>query len=614
MARADRKRWRDWAVAGVLVTLGAGLLIAQYRALEQNRANQRDRVLLSVASRMDAGIRAELARAEAAVRSAAALLEGVPDIAPAAFNSFAERSLREQAAMRALQWEPRVLEGERAAFEAHWRARGLPDFALRDPGPDGLQPARARPVSYPILMGHAVGEMLPLGLVAATELSVESPPLADEPLYLQTATLSQSEARDQAAPRMTGRFEAVTADPDPAVPAAFRQAAFSIRMPVYVEDPGESVEARRALLRGYAVGFVALPSLLGEARALAESERIDFRLRDLGAAELPLYAHENASSGAAFEVEHRHPLRVLGRDWVLELAAVDLAAGSALWLQLQLLSGLLALGAAAWLLLRALAAKRELEQAQRRLRSLTDGLPLGVFQAGLGADGLQIQYVNRGAAALVGLDEETLVHAPQRLFDVIDPDERAALFGEMRAALTAARAVKRELLANVDGQSRRLLLSAVPSESGAGAVLKGVLEDVTALREAGALIEAFAAEQAIMVESLPFGLLFAEAGRIVRCNPALAQLFGYVRTDELVDRPLLSLHPDEADYRALRKDAGVRLKAGKVYTGERQLVRRDGEPFLARLVGRKLIDDEHGRELWVVIDAASRSAHEAASA
>ena len=603
-------RWLDALAAAALLTMGIALLSGQYGALQRNVESERTQLLTSAAGRLEASINGNLARAEAAARAAAAYLEALPDLDPQRFAVFAEQMLRGQSAMRALQWEPRVIESQRADFEAYWQQRGLAGFALRDADASGLVPARARPVSFPILAGYALDGPLPLGLVAASEISVESPPLDSEPDFIEFATVAQASARDLAEPRITAAYAAVTPVEDTGVPEVFRRSAFSLRMPVYARPPGTAIEDRRALLDGYAVAFVALPTLLQAAREAASAQNIAFRLHDLSdGGEQLLYLHGNG--GTAFVAHHELVLPVLGRQWRLQMMAPPPAGLSEAVLLGQLLSGLavLLLLVLGWL--RARQRAHVLGNAQRRLRELTDALPVGVFQGRPDGDSLQVNYVNRGAARLLQRDEEALVHRPAELFDFLDPDERAALLAGLRHSLQQGVGVQRELLATVDGSLRRLQLTALPRRSGGEALVDGVLEDVTALRKAGEQLEAFADEQAVIIDSLPFGLLFAERGHITRANPALAQILGHVDAEELVGRPLQGLHADEADYRRLRKAAAIRLKAGKLFSSDWTLVRRDGEAFAARVVGRKLLDDGHGRELWVVIDngAAAAAAH-----
>jgi PAS domain S-box-containing protein len=589
-------------VAGALIVGGLGLLYGQHRLLQEGMTSARDQRLNAAAGHIEASIHASLGRSESAVRALAAFIEDAPELELNRLQRFSAALLEGQAAMRALQWEPRVIQGQRSAFELQWRQRGLADFEFRDASADGLVSARQRPVSYPILGGHAIDSDLPVGLVAATEVSVDAPPLAEEADFVQASTQSQADARDAAAPRLSAVFRAVTAVDDANVASEYQQHAFNLRMPVYALPPGPAVENRRALLQGFAVAFVALPTLLEEARALADAGGLGFSLRDLDSPGAPLiYLHGNLSDP---DTGTDQLLQLSGRRWQLVMAAAPPSLLQVTGRRLPSLLGLLVLfgGVGAWL--RGRVQRRRLWQERQRLRELCDGLPIGLFQAARGAaDEFQLCYVNAGAARLLGQDALALQNAPDGLFEFLPADARASVIAELDASLRGGQPVQRELQANVAGQIRRLQLGAVPGTGRRGrAMLNGVLEDVTQLREASATLEAVASEQAVMVESLPFGLLFADAGQISRANPALAQLLGYVDGEELAGLPLSTLHADEADYRRLRAQAGVRLKAGKIFSTEWTLVRRDGETFRARLVGRKLLDDAHRRELWVITE------------
>src|SRR5690606_38905097 len=160
------------------------------------------------------------------------------------------------------------------------------------------------------------------------------------------------------------------------------------------------IEDRRALLDGYAAAFVALPTLLQAAREAASAQNIAFRLHDLSDGdEQLLYLHGNGST--AFEAHHELSLPVLGRQWRLQMMAPPPAGLSEAVLLGQLLSGLavLLLLVLGWL--RARQRAHLLGSAQRRLRELTDALPVGVFQGRADGESLQVNYVNRGAARLL---------------------------------------------------------------------------------------------------------------------------------------------------------------------------------------------------------------------
>lgn len=604
MFKGVKRRDVVWALG--LIAIGLGFIALQHRVLADRFESERGQTLAAAAGRIEASIHAGLGRAESSVRALAALIEGGSADDLPRIQAFAAKLMEDQQALRALQWEPRVIAGDRAGFEQAWRARGLAEFELKDAGAEGLVPAGVRPVSYPILAGHAIDSVLPLGLVAATEVSVDAPALDGEPDFIQVATRAQAEARDAAAPRLSAVFEAVTPVAEADIEVAFRRRALSLRMPVYLQTPETSLESRRSLLQGFAVGFIALPTLLAEARELARVEKLSFELRDPESGGAPLYAHADSD----FDSELLREIDLLGRRWELRLQGPPQGLSDAARLDLPALAAALAL---VLLVLGWLRARQRRERAIRelgRLRSLTEGLPIGLFQAEFDRSAsLRVTYTNPGAAQLSGQSAASLDAQPDRLFDFLDPDERAALVRDLGEALRRARAFKRELVA-VDSEGvRRLQLSASLGQGGEDrhALLNGVLEDVTRLRQAGDQLEAFAAEQSVMVESLPFGLLFAESGRITRANPALAQLLGFIDGDELEGLALSSLHPDEDDYRRLRQTAAVRLKAGKLFVHEWTLVRRDGEPFRARLVGRKLLDDANRRELWVVVDLGSET-------
>ncbi len=71
------------------------------------------------------------------------------------FRTFLDDSLRRHPEIYSLQWRPRVLAAERAAFEAQARAEGIADYEIRDATLAGrLVRAGARPDYFPVLFAE----------------------------------------------------------------------------------------------------------------------------------------------------------------------------------------------------------------------------------------------------------------------------------------------------------------------------------------------------------------------------------------------------------------------------------------------------------------------------
>jgi len=104
-------------------------------------------------------------------------------------------------------------------------------------------------------------------------------------------------------------------------------------------------------------------------------------------------------------------------------------------------------------------------------------------------------------------------------------------------------------------------------------------------------------------ECAPIGLVVTESRIIRACNPAFAEMFGYVR-EELVDRSFAILYPSFEEFVRIR-DVGVEpLKRNNRYSDERIMARKDGSLFWCRVRGRSLTrdDDPLRRAVWSVAD------------
>ena len=106
---------------------------------------------------------------------------------------------------------------------------------------------------------------------------------------------------------------------------------------------------------------------------------------------------------------------------------------------------------------------------------------------------------------------------------------------------------------------------------------------------------------ASLIENLPVGLYRATLeGRLVFCNKAFAQLFGYDSNKDLIGHPVTRLYRDERDRRAL-----VQAISGTGYVKDLPLglIRRDGTPLWCAATA-KAVFDENGTV--VLIDGAVR--------
>jgi diguanylate cyclase (GGDEF)-like protein len=92
-----------------------------------------------------------------------ALFESDDHVTRAEFQIFAESILRDQTAMLAVSWLPRVTREQRAAHELDAVSQGLTGYRIKSPGPDGsLPPAADQPEHFPVFFtsGESPGSPL----------------------------------------------------------------------------------------------------------------------------------------------------------------------------------------------------------------------------------------------------------------------------------------------------------------------------------------------------------------------------------------------------------------------------------------------------------------------
>ena len=217
---------------------------------------------------------------------------------------------------QALEWIPRVGNGERDRFVADARADGFAEFDFMERSSDGkMVPARARDVYYPVFYVEPyVGNEEALGF-----------DLASNPVRL--ATLEKS--RDTGRPVASSRINLVQAKEDPAGILLFA--------PIFGGDTiPTTVAERRRLLNGFALGVFRVSKLIASAfrsdvvrSSVRNPAGIDIHIFDLSdtATTEALYTHSSrsrsdrapalslAQARSGFSVEHT--MMVGGRSWAV---------------------------------------------------------------------------------------------------------------------------------------------------------------------------------------------------------------------------------------------------------------------------------------------------------
>ncbi|CAG1011629.1 two-component system, glycerol uptake and utilization sensor kinase [Burkholderiales bacterium] len=150
-------------------------------------------------------------------------------------------------------------------------------------------------------------------------------------------------------------------------------------------------------------------------------------------------------------------------------------------------------------------------------------------------------------------------------------------------------------------------------------LLQFTLDDVTEKRRARLAIESqqrdmerLLAEQRMIFENAPNGILYTADGVILRANPRIGDYLGY-RAEELLGHSGVIIQHSAEKYAAFGTLVGPVLRAGKDVNVEWVFRRKDGGDFVAQVSARGIpMPDHKWVTIWILEDIAERKAAERA--
>jgi signal transduction histidine kinase/PleD family two-component response regulator/CHASE1-domain containing sensor protein len=271
------------AVVGILVTM-----IAFVAVRELERATARED-FVPRAFALSAAIRQAIQLPLNDLEAIADVLNATPPIDRAMFRELTTPVLSRRPALQSIGWGPRVIDAERARFEAGMRAEGFANATItqRD-GRAGLVPAAARSEYFPILYRES--------LVDPDARAVFGIDMMDKNSVLI------EQMRDSPVMRLTGRIELVS--------ARGNRTGLLALVPIY--RPGaapQTIAARRERLRGLLLGVFQLEPMIMSAVTSTNSQDLNVRLLDdsaTGPSDL-LYAYHSRTPGVVGTGESSAP-------------------------------------------------------------------------------------------------------------------------------------------------------------------------------------------------------------------------------------------------------------------------------------------------------------------
>jgi two-component system sensor histidine kinase/response regulator len=167
--------------------------------------------------------------------------------------------------------------------------------------------------------------------------------------------------------------------------------------------------------------------------------------------------------------------------------------------------------------------------------------------------------------------------------------------GEWRWILDIGHAAERD----ADGRARRVV---------------GVHQDIDERKRAGSELETLFAEQRMIFDNAPNGIIFTVDGVIQRANRRMGEYLGY-ETEELVGQPGTIIQHSAEKYAEFGALVGPVLRSGQDVDVEWVFARKDGGDFVSHVSARGIpMPDHKWMTIWVLENIAVRKAAERAMA
>ena len=295
------RRWKI-AVPSLLIF---GILMA---VIIQNVAQERTRIDTAVKLLGDhaaADLAGNIALHEQVLEGLGALVDASDNLTAQEFDDYTNGLLARFPNLQALSWNPLVTAADLSAFEARQRAQpGLGNFTVTERDSDGnLRPVSPRPEYVVVAYIEPIESNR-----SALGFDIQSNP---------ARAVAIETARNTGLPAATGPIDLVQ--------GSGTQKGMLALLPIYEggSDPGGE-SARRATLRGFAVGVYRLGDLLAETFRGAQWDSVEVTLVDVSDRANPVVVADLRArdSAAPDQVNSAptattSPLDVYGRTWEL---------------------------------------------------------------------------------------------------------------------------------------------------------------------------------------------------------------------------------------------------------------------------------------------------------
>jgi PAS domain S-box-containing protein len=244
-----------------------------------------------------------------------------------------------------------------------------------------------------------------------------------------------------------------------------------------------------------------------------------------------------------------------------------------------------------------------LEDTESRFEHMVQNLPGVAFRCELDPSaGLRFGYVSSGIRELLQITPEEAIADPERVFRVLQGDERgkgAGPFSRFQGLSAASTPNDQVQVTLPSGVTKWIQVMGRPGRQKDGRVVfDGIMIDVTEHRRAQHRLRASEEAFRSLIEGLPDSVLVVRGERIVYANPRAVGYLGYEGVVDLLGRRLGDFLEDR---RAPRIDEGQRPQPVEV-----QLLRADGQAVAGEATHMPVIYAGQPSILVVVRDVTER--------
>ena len=253
-------------------------------------------------------------------------------------------------------------------------------------------------------------------------------------------------------------------------------------------------------------------------------------------------------------------------------------------------------------------AETALRDREARLQSIFRAAPTTI---GVVANRV-FQEVNDTTCRLLGYGREELIGKSTRILYATD-EEFAAASAMYNQLAEKSMIVTETRWRRKDGAMLDILLSGaplVPDDFSQGVTFIGL--DITERKRTEERFHQLAAEQQVVLDTITTGIGLLKNRRHEWINRALSQILGY-SLEELKEVGTAANYADPADYRRVGAEGYAALAAGRIYSTEARMKRRDGTIIWCEITG-KAIDPNNlqAGSIWALLDITERKRTETA--